>query len=304
MIKSIKITNHLNQSIVLELFNPDSSGFVIKKITGLGPAKANINLTELATNDGAIDNSARLQTRNIVLDLEFIGTPTIEDTRLKSYKYFPIKQNVEFLIETDSRVCKTIGRIESNEPNIFSKNEGCQISIVCPDPYFYSAGPYGKKKVTFYGVDPLFEFPFSNESLTEDLIEFGDIHTQTEGNVYYEGDAEIGVSINIHSLGEVEGLSIYNTGSREVMRIDDEKLIDIMGTGIQAGDTIIINTTRGSKGIKMIRNGEVTNILNVLDKPVQWFRLVKGDNLFAFTATSGLFNVQFNIEYELAYEGV
>lgn len=301
MIKSIKITNHLGESITLELMQPEKSGFVIKSITGIGPVKADINFTELATNDGAIDNSARLETRNIVMNLIFLENPTIEDTRLLSYKYFPIKRNVTFLIETDNRICETIGRIESNDPEIFSKQEGCQISIMCPDPYFYSNK---NNYTTFYGVDPLFEFPFSNESLTEKLIEFGEIKNQTEGSVYYEGDAEVGVIIRIHAIGEAEGLVIYNIGTREIMRINDEKLIELLGSGIQAGDDIVINTNKGSKSITILRAGITTNILNVLDKPISWFQLEKGDNLFAYTASSGLSNLQFRIENRIVYEGV
>lgn len=304
MIKKIKVTNHLNESITLELTNPDSSGFIIKKIDGLGPVKATVNLTELATNDGALDNSARLQTRNIVLYLEFVESPTIEATRLKSYKYFPIKRNISFVIETDSRICRTTGRVESNEPTIFSKNEGCQISIVCPDPYFYLDGINGIKKTIFYGTESLFEFPFSNESLTENLIEFSSVYKISAGTVQYNGDAEVGITINIHATGEAEGIVIYNTNTRSVMKINDEKLIEIMGSGIQAGDDITITTMRGSKGIKILRSGKVTNILNVLDKPITWFQLSKGDNIFSYTASNGLSNLQFNIENQVLYEGV
>ena len=137
MIKSVTITNHLDESIKLDLFNPEESGFIIKNIEGLGPVKANINFKEFATNDGSIDNSARLSSRNIVMSLQFMESPTIEETRLKSYKYFPIKRNIKFLIETDNRICETIGRVETNVPSIFSNAEECQISILCPNPYFY-----------------------------------------------------------------------------------------------------------------------------------------------------------------------
>lgn len=304
MIKSIKITNHLDESITLELTNPDSSGFIIKKIDGLGPVKANINFTELATDDGALDNSARLQTRNIVLDLEFLPTPTIEDTRLKSYKFFPIKRNIKFQIETDNRICETVGRIESNEPEIFSQNEGCQVSILCPNPYFYSAGEDGINRTIFYGTEPIFEFPFENDSLTDKLIEFGVIENKTEGVIYYNGDAEVGVIIKIHAVGNAEGLVIYNTGTREMMKIDDQKLIELMGSGIQNGDDIIINTNRSEKGIQLFRNGRYTNILNTLSKPINWFKLAAGENVFAYTASDGLSNLQFLIENRVVYEGV
>lgn len=304
MIKSVTITNHLDESIKLDLFNPEESGFIIKNIEGLGPVKANINFKELATNDGSIDNSARLSSRNIVMSLQFMESPTIEETRLKSYKYFPIKRNIKFLIETDSRICETIGRVETNVPTIFSNAEGCQISILCPNPYFYSAGENGTNQTIFYGTEPLFEFPFSNESLTEDLIEFGSIENRTEGTIYYDGDAEIGITIQIHAVGEAEGLVIYNTKTREIMRINDDKLKSLMGSGIQAGDEITITTNRGEKGIYMLRSGVTTNILNSLEKPIKWFQLSKGDNTFAYTASAGLTNLQFRIENKVVYEGV
>ena len=304
MIKSVTITNHLDESIKLDLFNPEESGFIIKSIEGLGPVKANINFKELATNDGAIDNSARLSSRNIVMSVQFMESPTIEETRLKSYKYFPIKRNIKFLIETDSRICETIGRVETNVPTIFSNAEGCQISILCSNPYFYSAGENGTNQTIFYGTEPLFEFPFSNESLTEDLIEFGSIENRTEGTIYYDGDAEIGITIQIHAVGEAEGLVIYNTKTREIMRINDDKLKSLMGSGIQAGDEITITTSRGEKGIYMLRNGVTTNILNSLEKPIKWFQLSKGDNTFAYTASAGLTNLQFRIENKVIYEGV
>ena len=304
MIKSVTITNHIDESIKLDLFNPEESGFIIKNIEGLGPVKANINFKELATNDGAIDNSARLSSRNIVMSLQFMESPTIEETRLKSYKYFPIKRNIKFLIETDSRICETIGRVETNVPTIFSNAEGCQISILCSNPYFYSAGENGTNQTIFYGTEPLFEFPFSNESLTEDLIEFGSIENRTEGTIYYDGDAEIGITIQIHAVGEAEGLVIYNTKTREIMRINDDKLKSLMGSGIQAGDEITITTSRGEKGIYMLRNGVTTNILNSLEKPIKWFQLTKGDNTFAYTASAGLTNLQFRIENKVIYEGV
>ena len=304
MIKSVTITNHLDESIKLDLFNPEESGFIIKNIEGLGPVKANINFKELATNDGSIDNSARLSSRNIVMSLQFMESPTIEETRLKSYKYFPIKRNIKFLIETDDRICETIGRVETNVPTIFSNAEGCQISILCPNPYFYSAGENGTNQTIFYGTEPLFEFPFSNESLTEDLIEFGSIENRTEGTIYYDGDAEIGITIQIHAVGEAEGLVIYNTKTREIMRINDDKLKSLMGSGIQAGDEITITTSRGEKGIYMLRSGVTTNILNSLEKPIKWFQLSKGDNTFAYTASAGLTNLQFRIENKVIYEGV
>lgn len=307
MIYSIVVTNYLGDRIKLELGKPDVSGFLIKSITGLGPAKANVNTTEVSTNDGSLFNSARLSQRNIVLDMVFINTvygESIEDLRQKSYKYFPLKKSVELTIETDNRYVKTTGYVESNEPNIFSSQEGTQISIICPDPYFYSAGEDGNNVTNFYSIDPMFEFPFSNESLDEPLLVFGEIQIKTEGVITYHGDSEIGVMIYIHAIGPATNINIYNTETREVMRINTEKISSLTGKGIVASDDIVINTAKGEKSITLIREGVSYNILNCLDKNTDWFTLVKGDNIFAFTADSGVTNLQFRIENKVIYEGV
>lgn len=52
MIKSVTIQNYLGEKIVLELARPEKSGFIIKSIDGLGPPGANINTTQVSTNDG------------------------------------------------------------------------------------------------------------------------------------------------------------------------------------------------------------------------------------------------------------
>lgn len=307
MIYSIVVTNYLGDRIKLELGKPDVSGFLIKFITGLGPAKANVNTTEVSTNDGSLFNSARLSQRNIVLDMVFINTvygESIEDLRQKSYKYFPLKKSVELTIETDNRYVKTTGYVESNEPNIFSSQEGTQISIICPDPYFYSAGEDGNNVTNFYSIDPMFEFPFSNESLDEPLLVFGEIQIKTEGVITYHGDSEIGVMIYIHAIGPATNINIYNTETREVMRINTEKISSLTGKGIVASDDIVINTAKGEKSITLIREGVSYNILNCLDKNTDWFMLAKGDNIFAFTADSGVTNLQFRVENKVIYEGV
>lgn len=306
MIKSITITNYLGDNIKLVLMRPEQSGFIIKSIEGLGPAKANINTTEVSTNDGSLFNSARLDQRNIVMKLEFMMTDTesIEDIRQKSYKYFPTRKNLHLIIETDNRIVETDGYVESNEPDIFSKNEGCSISILCPDPFFYSADKEGINETVFYGVEAAFEFPFENNSLSEPLLEFGIIRNQTERYINYVGDSEIGITITIHAIGEASNITIYNTGTREQMIINTDKLKSLTGFGIIAGDTITISTVKGKKGLTLLRNGKETNILNCMEKESDWFTLTKGDNIFAYSAENGSSNLQFRIANKIMYEGV
>ncbi|MDD3040085.1 phage tail domain-containing protein [Bacteroides sp.] len=306
MIKSVIITNHLGKSIELELTHPEKSGFVVLEITGLGASKADINSTELSNSDGAVYSSARVNSRNIVFKLQAYPNvyQTAEDVRLASYKYFPIKKKIRMIFETENRICEIYGYVESNEPDIFSKEVTMQISVICPDPYFYSAGENGINMTVFYGVESLFEFPFSNESLTENVIEFGDIKNETEQSIYYTGDAEVGVVILINATGEVSDLTIYNATSRTSIAIDTDRLVTLTGSKIINGDEITISTIKGQKSITLLRNGEYINILNCINKDCDWFQLTSGDNLFAYTTEYGVENLQFVILNQTVYEGV
>lgn len=305
MIKSIKVKNYLNKEITLELTRPDKSGLIVKSVEGLGPAKANINVTDISTSDGGIFNSSRLDKRNIVMDLGFLqsSTETIEDIRQKTYVYFPIKKKVHLTIVTDNHTLEIDGYIESNEPDIFSKDEGCSISIICPDPFFYSKDD---NATSFSGVEPSFSFPFANDSLSEPLLEMGVLQNRTEQLIIYDGNSEIGMSIRIHALGDATNITILNVLTGDKMIINTDRLKTIMGTetAIIAGDTIVISTIRGDKSITLLRDGVITNILNCLDRGSKWFTLVKGDNIFSYDAETGATNLQFYIINKVAYDGV
>ena len=88
MIRAVTFTNYLGDSIRLDLAETGGTGFIIKSVTGLGPGKANINTTEIATNDGSLFNSSRMPSRNIVISLAYMWKDSIEDVRQLSYKYF------------------------------------------------------------------------------------------------------------------------------------------------------------------------------------------------------------------------
>ena len=298
MIQSIAVTNHLNDRLVIDLKRPSyTKGFYIKKITGLEPVKANINISDYAIVDGGAFNSARLPSRNIVITLGYldVGTPTIEQIRQSSYTYFPIKKRVKLEIFSDRRKCETYGFIEKNEIDIFSKDEGSVISILCPDPYLYSIDA-GINTTIFYGVVNQFEFPFSNDSTTESLLTLGAITNQQEANVIYTGDANIGVTLDFYARGNVSNISVYNMVTREEMHLN----IDLV-----SGDELFVTTNKGEKAITLLREGVYSNALNALDiNNSVWFQLSKGDNLFSYTAEEGLEYLQLKIENRVLYEGV
>lgn len=303
MIKAVTVTNFKGESLRMELTKPEESGMLIYDITGIGGGKATINTSDMATKDGVIFNSARMPARNIVFSIKLMDTPTasVEDNRLKSYRYFPLKKEATFLFETDNRTAEITGYVESNEPVIFSSQEYTQISVICIDPYFYTPG--GSEKA-FAGTEPLFEFPFSNESLTKPLLEFGYLRIDTRANLIYEGDMDTGMTITIHALGPAENITIYNIDTLQKMRIDTEKIRQLSGAPFGTGDDIIISTIVGQKYIRLLRNGVYTNIISAIERDADWFQLSAGDNIFAFSADSGEKDLVMTFNYRNAYGGI
>ena len=292
MIKTVKITNYRGEVLTLDLANPYSSGLAVTNIDGLGPEKASINTVEIASNDGAMFNSARVESRNIVMSLRFVGT-NVEECRRLTYKFFPLKKTLTFEVITDERQVAITGYVESNEPNIFSKTENTKISIICPDPYFKSSlNP--NVTIVFYGEEPLFEFPFENEG-NEPMLEVGRINDVTEANVPYEGDSEVGGIFTIHALGPAKNIRIDNLDTGETMIVNIE---------LAEGDDLVISTVAGKKSVRRLRNGIYTNVLNLLDKSSNWFKIARGDNAFAYQAEEGLDNLRFDVSHTILYEGV
>ena len=301
MIKSVSVINYRDERIDMILDKPELSGFIVRKIDGLGPAKANINITDIITTDGGIFNSARLSSRNIIISLQFFSED-VETIRQKVYKYFPIKKELTFIVKTDNRELQIVGYVESNEPDIFSKEEGTSISIICPNPYFYSES---LNYTVFAGVEPDFEFPFGNESLTEPLLIMSEIQNRTENVISYYGDSDVGVNIYIHCIGPVGDITIWNINTRQKIVINSQKAARLINsTAFNTLDDIIIRTERGMKSIYLIREGKFYNILGSLDAGSEWLRIYKGENIYAFTATSGVENLQFRVENKILYEGV
>ena len=292
MIKTVKITNYRGEVLTLDLANPYSSGLAVTNIDGLGPEKASINTVEIASNDGSMFNSARVESRNIVLSLRFVGT-NVEECRRLTYKFFPLKKTLTFEVITDERQAAITGYVESNEPDIFSKTENTKISIICPDPFF-KASLDPNVNVVFYGEEALFEFEFENDG-NEPMLEVGRINEVTEANVPYEGDSEVGGIFTVHALGPAKNIRIDNLDTGEMMVINIE---------LAEGDDLIISTVSNSKYIRRLRNGVYTNVLNSLDRKSSWFKLARGDNAFAYQAEEGMTNLRFDVSHTVLYEGI
>lgn len=310
MIKSLTVRNYIGEKITITLTDADPDhGLYVKSMTGLGPPKAVINTSEFAVIDGNLFNSARAEQRNIVMQFGFLQTthcPNIETARQNTYRYFPLKKECTLTFVTDNRTCEIKGYVESNEPDIFSKDESNQISIICDNPYFYDVREgYDPQITNFSEVIPNFEFPFENDSLDNDMLEISYYETSKEKELEYYGEADTGMLIRIHVLAPVGNLLIYNFATREEMNISNERIKGLVGSYLQPLDDVIISTDERNQYCILVREGVTTNILNAVDKNSDWLQIRKGVNIFAFTTDNDTDdNLLFSIENKVLYEGI
>lgn len=305
MIKSVTITNPNGEELTINLDDIEpESGLFITEIEGLGPVKADINMTTLAAKDGSKYNSSRANGRNIVMHVRFIYASSVEDVRLLSYKYFPLKKKITFHIETDNRIAEVDGYIESNEPDIFSPETSAEISIICESAWFKDASDTGIQIIDFSDIVSLFEFEFEDDDEGSPTLEFSSIELRRENVITYRGDTDTGFIMRLFITGAVTNPKIYNIETLEQIKINSAKVAAVVGSAIQSGDEIRINSIQNQKSIVLIRAGRSYNILNALDVNASWLTLHAGDNILSYTADSGELNMMFRIESQILLQGV
>lgn len=300
MIEKITITNHLGETYDLPLRTPDESGFVVASVTGLNPPKANVNFTDSSTLDGGYYNSARVGRRNIVFSLKFLPHLSIETCRHNSFRIFPIKKKIKMVFTTDERVVYTEGYVESNESSVFSKTTGTQISVLCPNSFFSELNTVD---AMFGNVQAVFEFPFSNESTSDPLLEFSQYSDSHEIHIENHGEIEVGAIFNI-DIGGAVGDILIGDSEGHLMQIDVSRIADQTGTALGVGDTIIINTIPGEKNITLRRNGVDSPAFYCIDRYFQWLELYPGPNVLYYSAVSGADNLRLTISYPVYYQGL
>lgn len=334
MIKSVTVINDRDEQLTMELTEPWKTGLCIESITGIGPGKATINSTELASQDGSVFSSARVSNRNIVLTLILMEKPDIETVRHILYNFFPIKKEITLIFETDYRTVSINGFVEGNEPEIFAEQEKVQISVICTDPYFYASN----KDYKLNGVDETFEFPFSNEMIpptyanltTNDgdrlvtsngegmlvtvtpafsnpSLEFGEIVSNVSDVLVYDGDVESGITASISFSGPVTNFWISNMSTYHRMNFNTAKVTQIFDDGnygIIDGDQIFLSTHISNRYLLIRRNGVYKNGLSILDKMTDWIMLQTGKNKFAYGADNGDRNMVITIQSYVKYSGV
>ncbi len=260
--------------------------YMTSEIDGHYPPAGTISTSTYAGMDGSYLNNAFIEKRNVVISFEMRGI-NIEKRRHTLYRVVKTSRYIRVYYKTANIDVYTEGYVETCEINNFQQLVSGQISIICPDIYWYSTDTQIAEYSQVFGS---FHFIFPDN---DEPFPIGIYNTQNTMTIQNDGD-ETGFTLEI-SGGPAKNPTIHNIVTGEYMQVSGD---------IEQSDIIRITTKTGNKTVTLERNGVVTNIINRLVSGSAWLNLREGENKFALSAASGLRNLKVRLIHRNAYLGV
>lgn len=261
--------------------------YMTSKITGLHPPPGTVSISSYAGMDGSYLNNAFIEKRNLVISFEMRGVG-IEKRRHALYRVVKPSRYIKVFYKTSGIDVYTEGYVETCEIDNFTNKISGQISIICPDPYWYSNSAI---HACYSRVSGGFFFPFPQ---SDEPFALGSYSTTDNIVINNDGD-ETGFIIQIEALDTATTPTIYNAETGEYLQIKGE---------IQRGDIITISTKTGNKTVTLTRNGVDSNIINQLVAGSTWLTLREGLNTFHVQAVKNVKNLKITLMHTNAYLGV
>lgn len=259
-IEKVEVTNA--QGDLLSLVLEDiSNGYIVKDISGMGPVKANIVSSAFATLDGEQYQASSRGTRNITFKIGFEPNvengQTVLELRTALYSHFMTNLVVDLAFYMHNGLVVNIkGRVEANEPNMFTYEPENDISIICFDPDFIDLTP----------------------------VQIHDRFTTADNTpklIYVDGSSPTGLtSLTFTAPASITDFTIYHTTP------SGEQRTMLITTPLIVNDVVNICTVPRKKSITRTRSGVTSSILQAKDVASQWVSLEKGDNLFYVHSSS------------------
>lgn len=251
-----------------------SDGIALAEIEGLDPVKATIVSSSFAQMDGQQYQSSRRESRNIKLKLsldpDYITT-SVRDVRTRLYNFFMPKSPISMrYYMSEGLTVDILGRVETFETPLFSKDPEVDISVMCFDPDFFIPTPV--------------------------VVNGSTVSTTAETEIAYPGTIETGFTFVLNIDRAVSEISMYMRDSAGTVRSMAVSAV------FQAGDTITINSRVGSKSVILTRSNVDSSLLYAVSPQSAWLELKPGTNYFRAYAIGAA--IPYTITYSTKYGGL
>ena len=268
-------------------FNP----FLLAGTEGIYDSKNNVYVSENSMIDGAVYQGSVAEHRNIVLHLKDLKD--FPENRNALNRLFKEKSKGTLIFwEADADPRKIEYYVESLESTENHDVRLHEISLICPDPFFYDIDASSEEMASWVSA---FTFPFASPS-TGFVFGYKDnSRIQTIQNDFAEDN--IGIKIIMSCLGAVTNPSITHIETNSSIHIGHSgKPFNMI-----AGDIVTITTATGNKHVTLTRDGATSEINHYLTEDSVFIQLMRGSNSFGFGADSGVNNLTITLEYTYKY---
>lgn len=242
---------------------------------------------------GSSFSATNVKTRDIVITgyvweyVDHIENPNLTAEETAAMRYSAIlkkKAKLDALVNPEQLLAVQIGdfRIEGkpSKPVLYGKSEDDNNKVLCKfQIYLFCADPMFKKKATTETVlsesTPKFHFPLifkpsgivMSVRTNYQLIAFNN-----------EGSIDIGAIFEITANGPVTDISIENIYTGEWLKITKT---------LAAGETVIVDTRKGERGVVGIVDGVESDYLKYWDYEGTWLQFKVGTSLVGYRVESG-----------------
>ena len=150
MFYTLILENETGQQIDL---SQTANRFLFSKIEGLNPPVGTISTSSYAGMDGSYLNNAFIEKRNVIISFEMRGFD-VEKRRHELYKIVKPSRYIKIYYSTKNISVYAEGIVETCEMENFEQLTKGQISIICPDIYWYST----ETQIAEYFTNFIFDF--------------------------------------------------------------------------------------------------------------------------------------------------
>lgn len=274
MLTKVEVTNRQGNMLALAIEEDDENPYQVNSIEGLEPVQATLTSSSIVGNDGEVFQHAKRGARNIRIKLDL--DPDFIDQNFTSlrqglYPFFTPESQIKLRFYSDTGLYLDIdGVVEEFSSPLFQQNPPVDISVMCYQPDF---------------VDPRI---VSVEGVT--------VNDDENTVLDYPGTVSTGTVVTLNVNRPLEEFTIYNTD-------EGGNLLQLDFTGVlEDGDTLVISSLKGNKGITLTRTGVSSSYLYGRSAQSNWIQLDKGLNNFRIYAPGD--PVPYVLEYVVRYGGL
>ena len=269
-------------------------GILIEQIEGIYAFTGEVMTSPYSQTNGDRYKSTRAPKRNIVVYGKIFDD--FWNNRQLMYRVFRLGSVGRFCYTEPDRSNRYADYyVESVEIDQDPVRGQYQISLICPDPFFYAGE---SEYIDLAAWVSAFTFPHN-------FVEAGEPLGYRETSMIKEvqnlnGVDGIGMKIVLTASGDVVNpyVYLYETGERITIGTEANPYT------LTSAKRVEIDTTTGKKNIVQFANNVQTRINEYLDPESSFFQLGAGINTIGYNAASGSNFLNVHIEYKMRFLGV